>query len=306
MEQPIAFERDFDPAHGEAVTVAPGIRRVTAPNGGPFTFHGTNSYIVGRGAVAILDPGPDDPAHVDALMRATEGETVRAILVTHSHRDHSAGAARLKALTGAPTIAEGPHRSARPRAPGESGVLDAGADTDFAPDRRIADGEIFAGDGWSLTAIATPGHAANHLAFALDGTDILFSGDHVMGWSTTVVAPPDGSMADYMTSLDRLAARPETTYFPGHGGPVANAPAFVRALRAHRRLREAAIVERIERGDRKIGDIVAAIYRDTPAALHGAAALSVLAHVEDLVTRGRIRPIAGSGLSGRYGPVSGR
>jgi len=307
MASDISFARDFDPAYGEAVRLAPGIRRMTARNGGPFTFHGTNSYIIGEGDVAILDPGPDDPAHIEALLAATTGERVRHILITHTHRDHSPGAARLQAATGAETVGEGPHRLSRPGTDGEATLVDAGGDPNFHPDRRIADGEIIAGESYSLTAIATPGHAANHMAFALGGSDFLFSGDHVMGWSTTVVAPPDGAMADYMASLDVLAARPETIYLPGHGAPVANAPGFVRALKAHRRLREAAIAERIERGgDRTIAEIVATIYRDTPAVLHGAAALSVLAHIEDLVARGRLRLTEGSGLFGRYEPISAR
>ncbi|MCX5497523.1 MBL fold metallo-hydrolase [Kaistia dalseonensis] len=299
----ISFDRDFDPAYGQAVRIGPHVRRMTAPNGGPFTFHGTNSYIVGHGTVAIIDPGPDDPGHIDALLRAVQGETVSHIIVTHTHRDHSMGAARLAALTGAPRYGEGPHRAARPLSIDEQTMLDASGDMDFVPDHALADGERITGRGWTLTAIATPGHAANHMAFALDEAPILFSGDHVMGWSTTIVAPPDGAMADYMASLERLAARPETIYLPGHGGPIADAPAFVRALRAHRRLREAAIVERISRGDRRIADIVAVIYRETPKVLHGAAALAVLGHLEDLVARGRISAPGGLGLEAIYEPV---
>lgn len=302
----ISFERDFDPAYGSAVPLGPHVRRITAPNSGPFTYRGTNSYIVGHGSVAIIDPGPDDAAHIDALIRATEGETVTHILITHTHRDHSAGAARLKALTGARTLGEGPHRFARPARPGEKTILDAGGDTGFVPDRRLIDGEWIEGDGWALQAIATPGHAANHLAFALANSDMLFSGDHVMGWSTTVVAPPDGSMADYMASLDVLAARPETIYLPGHGAPIANASNYARAMKSHRRLREAAIVDRIERGDRTIPEIVAVIYRETPKALHGAAALSVLAHIEDLIARGRIRAVEGVGITAVYEKISDR
>jgi glyoxylase-like metal-dependent hydrolase (beta-lactamase superfamily II) len=300
----IAFERDFDPAHGRAVPIGDRVRRLTAPNGGPFTYHGTNSYIVGRGRVAVIDPGPDDPAHVEAILRATKGEEISHIIITHTHRDHSPGAALLKAETGATLLGEGPHRLARPLALGEIHMLDASGDMDFMPDRRLVDGERIEGDGWALTAVATPGHAANHLAFALEDSPLLFSGDHVMKWATTIVAPPDGAMTDYMASLDRLAERPETIYLPGHGGPVEDAPGFVRALKAHRRMREAAIVERIARGDRRISDIVAAIYRDTPKALHGAAALSVLAHLEDLVGRERLRAPEGVTLAGLFEPVS--
>lgn len=301
----ICFDRDFDPQTGRAVPLGPLVRRVTAGNANPFTFRGTNSYIVGHGRVALIDPGPDDPAHIEALLAATAGETIEAIIVTHTHRDHSAGVPRLVAATGAAVHAGGAHRFARPPRAGENATLDAGADERFAPDVTLADGGIIAGEGWRLEAIATPGHAANHMAFALSGTDMLFSGDHVMGWSTTVVAPPDGSMADYMASLERLGGRPETIYLPGHGAPIADAPAFVRALRAHRRLREAAILARIEKGDRTIAEIVAVVYRETPSALHGAAALSVLAHVEELVAKGRVRVADGAGLHARYEAVSG-
>ncbi len=300
----ISFERDFDPQTGTAVPLGAHVRRVTAPNANPFTFRGTNSYIVGHGHVAVIDPGPDDAEHIAALLAATAGETIDAILVTHSHRDHSAGVDRLKAACGAPVYAGGRHRFARAPRPGESARLDAGADDGFAPDVTLTDGSRIEGPTWSLEAIATPGHAANHMAFALEGSGMLFSGDHVMGWSTTVVAPPDGSMADYLRSLEILAERPETIYLPGHGAPIAEAPVFVRALKAHRKLREAAIMARIERGDRSIAAIVAVIYRETPAVLHGAAALSVLAHIEDLVARSRVAVLSGEGLSAEYGPVS--
>jgi len=296
----ITFDRDFAPHYGEAVAVAPGVRRITARNPGLFTFTGTNSYVVGNGRVAVIDPGPDDAAHVAALLAATAGETVTHILVTHTHRDHSGAAPALKAATGALTAGGGPHRPARPRRDGVIGGLDAAADTGFVPDLVLADGAAIAGDDWRLVAVATPGHTANHLAFALAGSDLLFSGDHVMAWSTTVVAPPDGSMADYMGSLDRLLARPERRYLPGHGGPVADAPAYVAALKRHRLAREAAILVRLAAGDTTIPDMVAAIYSDTDPRLHGAAGLSVLAHLEDLVERGRVIHEGEPGLGGRY------
>jgi glyoxylase-like metal-dependent hydrolase (beta-lactamase superfamily II) len=296
----IAFDRDFVPMHGRAVEVAPGVRRVTARNPGPFTFHGTNSYIVGRGRVAIVDPGPDDAAHIAALLAATAGETITHIFLTHTHRDHSGGVAPLKAATGAITLGEGPHRPARPLHDGETNQLDAAADMDFSPDIRLGDGEAVAGGDWRIEAIATPGHTANHLALALSVSDLLFSGDHVMGWSTTVVAPPDGSMADYMRALQRLLDRPERRYFPGHGGPVADAHGYVRGLIAHRRMRERAILERLAAGDRGIAEITRAIYRDIPPALHGAAALSVLAHLEDLVERGRVATDGPPSLQATY------
>lgn len=296
----VSFNRAFAPAHETAVTAAPGVRRVTAANAGPFTFHGTNSYVVGSGRVAIIDPGPDDAAHVAALLDATRGETVSHIVVTHTHRDHSGAVERLKAATGAPTVAAGPHRFARLPRPDESAAVDAAADTGFVPDIVLADGVSLGGDGWSLEAIATPGHTGNHLAFALRGSDLIFSGDHVMAWSTTVVAPPDGSMAAYMASLDTLAARPEQVYLPGHGGPVTDAAGFLRGLKAHRKMREAAILDRLARGDETIPAMVRAIYRDTDPRLHGAAALSVLAHLEDLAARGKVTADGPPSIGSRF------
>lgn len=294
------LDTGFTGAPHAALEVAPGVRRVTADNPGPFTFRGTNSYIVGTSSLAVIDPGPDDEAHFQALLRAIGGRPVSHILVSHTHRDHSPLAARLKAATGATVAAEGPHRAARPLHLGEAERLDASADIEFRPDMALGDGATVAGEGWTIRAVATPGHAANHLAFALDGTGILFSGDHVMAWSTTIVAPPDGAMADYMASLDRLLERDDRLYLPGHGGPVRTPRPFVRALKAHRRMRERAILERLRAGDRRIPDMVKAIYRDTDPRLHGAAGLSVLAHLEDLVTRGLASAEGETVLDGIY------
>jgi glyoxylase-like metal-dependent hydrolase (beta-lactamase superfamily II) len=296
----IVFEREAPPDYGQAVQVAPSVWRVTARNPGPFTFHGTNSHIVGEASLAIIDPGPNDPAHVEGLLAAAGGRTVTHIFITHTHLDHSGATERLVEATGAKTVGAGPHRPARPLHIGEVNPLDASADLRFIPDLTIGDGETVAGDGWTLEAIATPGHTANHLAFALRGLDLILSGDHVMGWATTIVAPPDGAMADYMRSLDRLLARPEELYLPGHGGPVTAAHAYVRALKNHRRMREAAIMARLAAGDRVIAALVASIYRDTPAALHGAAALSLLAHLEDLVARGLVITEGPARIDGTY------
>lgn len=282
----LEFDTNFNAAWGEAVPAGPDVLRVTARNPGPFTFHGTNSYVVGRDSVAVVDPGPDDEAHWRGLLAAIGGRPVSAILVSHTHRDHSPLAARLKAATGAPVLAEGPHRPARPLAIGEANPLDASADHDFRPDRRLADGEIIECDDFSIEAIHTPGHTANHVCFAVRETGVLFSADHVMAWATSIVAPPDGAMADYMASLDRLLERDDRAFLPGHGGPVVQPGAFVRGLKAHRKMRERAILERLSAGDRTIRTIVSAIYRDVDPRLHGAAALSVLAHLEDMVGRG--------------------
>ncbi|MGE0501530.1 MAG: MBL fold metallo-hydrolase [Rhizobiaceae bacterium] len=294
---------EFDPRHGEAVTVAAGILRVTARNPSPFTFHGTNSYIVGRDTVAVIDPGPDDDAHLAALVAAIDGRPVSHILVSHTHRDHSPLAARLKRGTGAVTVGEGRHRPSRPLNLGELNPLDASADLEFEPDIVLRDGESIDGDGWRLTAVHTPGHTANHIGLALEGTGILFSADHVMAWATSIVAPPDGAMSDYMASLDKLLGREDRLYLPGHGGPVTSPAAFVRALKAHRKMRERAIVQRLRDGDRAIPDMVKAIYRDTDPRLHQAAALSVMAHLEDLVARGNVTTDGPPSLDGVYAPA---
>src|SRR4051794_12223723 len=241
----LEFDLSFEPAHGRAVSVAEGVVRVTVNNPGPFTFHGTNSYIVGREQLAVIDPGPEDEAHLAALIEAIGGRPVSHIFVSHTHRDHSPLASRLKQLTGAPVLAEGPHRPARPLRIGEVNPLDASADTDFAPDMTLTDGAVINGGDWRLQAILTPGHAANHAVFALEDTGILFSADHVMGWSTSIVAPPDGAMADYMASLDKLLKRHDRVFFPGHGGSVAKPARFMRGLKAHRKMRERAILERL-------------------------------------------------------------
>jgi glyoxylase-like metal-dependent hydrolase (beta-lactamase superfamily II) len=300
METP-EFDLSFEAAYGEAVPVAGGVWRITCNNPSPFTFAGTNSYLVGRGRdVALIDPGPENEAHFEALMRALKGRRLSHIFISHTHRDHSPLAARLKAETGAITVAEGPHRAARPLHQGEVNPFAESSDKGFVPDLVLDDGAGVEGDGWSLSGIHTPGHTANHMAFALEGTDILFSADHVMAFATTVVAPPDGSMADFMASLEKLLARRDRIFFPGHGGPVVDPPAFLRGLRTHRRMRERAILERVKSGDREIAAMVKAIYASTDPRLHGAAGLSVLAHLEDLVARGQVSCEGPPGLSSRY------
>jgi glyoxylase-like metal-dependent hydrolase (beta-lactamase superfamily II) len=266
----------------------PGVRRLLANNPSPFTFRGTVSYIVGRGRVAIIDPGPLDEAHIAAMLHAVRHETVTHIFVTHTHRDHSLAVPAVKAATGALILAEGPHRAARPLNGGEAPRLDASNDTEFRPDRALADGEVVSGSGWTIEAVTTPGHTANHMAFALKEANLLFSGDHVMAWSNPVVAPPDGSMSDYMASLRKLARRPESIYLPGHGGAVTEAQRFVRSYIHRRQAREAAILRRLGKGDTDIPAIVGASYPGLDPRLTKAAQLSVLAHLEDLVARGMV------------------
>ncbi len=296
------FDREFQPAYGEAVSVASGIRRLTVNNPSPFTFYGTNSYIVGDRSVCVVDHGPDNDEHFRALMAALEGREVTHIAVSHTHRDHSPLAARLKAATGAITIAEGPHRASRPLHNGELNPFAESSDVDFVPDIALAHGERVEGDGWALTALLTPGHCANHVAFAMED-GIVFSGDHVMAWATSIVAPPDGAMADYMASLDMLLERDDRLYLPGHGAPVRDPTAFCRGLRTHRRMRERAVAERVRAGDRTIPEMVKVIYRSTDPRLHGAAALSVLAHIEDLVEKGEVVTDGPPLLHGEYRPA---
>ncbi|GAC1495035.1 MAG: MBL fold metallo-hydrolase [Bradyrhizobium sp.] len=296
----ILFNCDFALRPGVVDEVRPWVRRILCDNPSPFTFTGTVSYIVGRGKVAIIDPGPDDEAHAAALLDAVRGETVSHILVTHTHRDHSPNAARIKAATGAPVYAEGPHRASRPRYESERHTSESGADRDFMPDIRVRDGETIEGSGWALQAVATPGHTANHLGFAWPERKISFVGDHVMGWSTSIVAPPDGSMIDYMASLERLARREEDLYFPGHGPEIPQGPRYVRFLIRHRQAREASILHRLGKGDADIPTLVRAIYIGIDPRLTGAAGYSVLAHLEDLVARGMVATDGDPVIGGSY------
>jgi glyoxylase-like metal-dependent hydrolase (beta-lactamase superfamily II) len=300
MADDIPFDRKFDLTPGAVEELTPNIRRILCNNPSPFTYKGTVSYIIGRGRVAIIDPGPDDAAHIKALLDAVRNETVTHIFVTHTHRDHSPAVPAVKAATGATVLAEGPHRAARPLNVGEAPRLDASNDTDFKPDRALADGEVVEGSGWSIEAVATPGHTANHMAYALRGANVLFSGDHVMAWSTPVVAPPDGSMGDYMASLEKLRVRTEPVYLPGHGGAVTNAPRFVAAYILHRKAREAAIVNWLAQGESDIPTIVEAIYANLDPRLKRAAAMSVLAHLEDLVARGAVVSDGPASIARRY------
>ncbi|MBM6592627.1 MBL fold metallo-hydrolase [Microvirga pudoricolor] len=301
MSDDLVLETGFSTHADRCESLSPLVRRIVANNPSPFTFTGTCSYIVGRGQVAVIDPGPALTEHVAAILDAVRGETVSHVVVSHTHKDHSPAARLLKDATGARIVGCGLHRSARPLFPSESNALESSGDRDYAPDLEMREGDAISGPGWSLTAVETPGHTANHLAFALPEEACLFSADHVMAWSTSVVAPPDGSMQDYIASLEKLRDRGETVYWPGHGGPVREPQRFVRALLHHRRQREASILNRLAAGDRTIPEIVAAIYQGLNPALQGAAGLSVFAHLEDLVSRGLAATDGEPSLTGRYG-----
>lgn len=295
----IQFDRDFDPQYGVAVAVSPLVQRVVCNNGGPFTFTGTGTYIVGHQNVAVIDPGPDDDDHLAALLAALDGKTVSHIIITHTHMDHSPLAARLQKATGAKTYAYGPHGAGRVTNSGDL-QLDAGGDVDFSPDVLLKDGDVLSTRDWSLEAVFTPGHTSNHMAFALREENALFSGDHVMTWSTSVIAPPDGYMADYFSSLTKLLQRDEQIYWPTHGGPRRDPLPFVRAFLTHRKMREAAIETRIARGDRHIRDIVKNIYSDVDPRLHPAAAMSTMAHIEHLIERGKVKTDRDLSLDGAF------
>lgn len=285
----LEFDRSAPSGVGTLVTVAPGIRRIVANNPSPFTFTGTCTYVVGHGEVSVIDPGPPDEAHIAALLAALHGEKVAQILVTHTHRDHSPGAALLKARTGAPIAGCGPHVAARETHLGEINALDASADRTYAPDRILREGERIEVGDCVFTAHETPGHTMNHLVFALEGDGMLFSGDHVMAWSTSIVAPPDGAMGPYLASLDKLIQREgDRAYWPGHGGPVADPQRFTRALLSHRRQRETQILEFLKKGPAQIPAMVEANYPGLAPALKGAAGLSTFAHLEELVRIGAV------------------
>ncbi len=266
-----------------AQRLSPRVRRVLAANPSPFTFTGTQTYIVGNGEVAVIDPGPNDPAHIEGILQATDGERIAAIVCTHTHRDHSPAAAPLKDATAAQIIGCAPLSliDHGPRA-------DAAFDSTYAPDRVLADDGRLTGPDWTLEAVATPGHTSNHLCYALIEENGLFTGDHVMGWSTTVVSPPDGDMAEYMRSLDKLGRRDDAIYYPAHGEPVDTPQRLVRGLAGHRKQREGQILRLLGEGVGTIPDMVPRMYAGIDERLHGAAGRSVLAHLIDLRDRGRV------------------
>ena len=319
------FETLDDVSYGEAEQVSPMIRRVIAENPSKFTYHGTGTYIVGHGDIVVIDPGPDLTSHRDALWRVVRSERVRAILVTHCHSDHSPLSAWLAAETGAPTIAVGPHgptetpegmfdgeeelgprREERAESDdSESEIkIEESIDTDFTPDVACADGEVVVdGAGMTMVAVPTPGHTSNHCAFSLQEERALFTGDHIMGWSTTVVSPPDGDMRSYMASLRRVASRDDASIWPTHGPPRFDVAEYVGALVAHRESRSNQIIEFIDtHGPSTVPEMVRVLYAAVREELHRPAARSVLAHLIELVDDGRVHIADGGGprISARF------
>lgn len=288
---PIPFLTDFDPRYGRCVEVAPGVRRVVADNPSKFTAWGTGTYIVGRGRVAVIDPGPALDAHVDAVLAAVAGETVTHLLVTHTHADHSPAAAALRERTGAPTYGFGPHPA------GADAEAEEHGDLGFVPDVAVRDGDVITGAGFRFECLHTPGHISNHVCYAERSSGSLFPGDHVMGWSTTVISPPDGRISDYLASLRRLLARDECVYYPTHGPPIPDPVPYVSALIEHRLERERQILDQLSGGPRTIPEIVAVLYADVRPELHEPAGRSVHAHLLALTEAGLVQ---GPDRDGRY------
>ena len=295
-----------DPAYGEAVQVSSLVQRVTAANPSPFTFTGSGTYIVGGRRVAVIDPGPDDVEHLAALLRALEGRTVSHICVTHTHSDHSPASRALATATGAPILGFGPHPAGNGQpdsSPGGAAPQEEPGDWDFEPDLNLSHGDVLAGDGWTLKCLHTPGHISNHLCFALAEEGALFTGDHVMGWSSTIIPPPDGNLGDYLGSLQLLIDRGslDRVYWPTHGPPIPSPVRYARALLTHRHRRTEQILTCLRDGPATIPALVARMYTSTPPALHPAAERSVLAHLIHLGEQDRVtfEPAADE-RAGRY------
>jgi glyoxylase-like metal-dependent hydrolase (beta-lactamase superfamily II) len=297
------FDRTFKAQPGEVVELRPGIRRITAPNPGPMTFTGTNSYLIGTDRLAILDPGPQDEAHLNALLGAIGSAPVDAILVTHTHRDHSPLARALKRATGAPILGAGPHRFARAVRDGDAS-LDVAVDQDHVPDEVLDHGARIEVGGGTIEVVATPGHTVNHRCFALEGSGVLFSGDHVMAWSTSLIAPPDGDMSAYLESLQSLLQRQDSLYLPGHGAKLNDPLSYVEALFSHRMGRESAILAALECDSLSVSSLVDRLYEGLDPRLRAAAGLSVLAHLERLQSLGQASSIQGTDALWQAGPLA--
>jgi glyoxylase-like metal-dependent hydrolase (beta-lactamase superfamily II) len=298
MPNDIPFARELDFEYGVIQEVSPRIRRVVARNPSAFTLHGTGTYVIGHGNVAIVDPGPMVQEHVDALLDALKGETVTHILVTHTHIDHSPACAPVKKAVTAKTYGHGPHGSGKH----EQGIkVEEGGDMDFAPDVTIRHGDVIEGDGWTVEAVHTPGHTSNHICFALKEENVLFSGDHVMGWSTSIISPPDGDMADYLASLRLLLEREQDhRYWPTHGPAIDRPQSFVRGFIGHRRMREQQILKHLGEGIETIQGMVPLMYKDVDPRLHSAAVRSVFAHMIHMVDTGRVAHEAELAVDARY------
>jgi len=294
----IQFNRTFTPRYGVVETIAPGTRRILANNPGPFTFHGTGTYLIGQGEVAVIDPGPAIPSHIENILSALgPTETITHILITHTHTDHSAGAALLKAQTGAPTFGFAPHATGDI----DADSMEAGVDRDFEPDFAVQDGEHLRSGDWDIEAVHTPGHCSNHLCFSYKNQNLLFCGDHLMAWSTTVIIPPDGSVRQYLQSLEKLKTRKEKTYWPTHGAEIANPLRFIDQVIRHRKERIYRINASVREGCHDPGAIRQRLYSDIAPSLYKAAELSILASLQYLIEeKAVIRVNQESGATGFF------
>lgn len=303
MPVTIPYRRELEFNYGELADIAPGVRRIIAENPSPFTLYGTGTYVLGSGEVAVIDPGPADPAHIQALVDGLGEEVITHVLVTHTHMDHSPGCELLRAHTDAPTFAYGPHGAGKL----EEGVpVEEGGDMDFQPDHEVRHGDVIEGGDWSVECVYTPGHTSNHMCFQLREGRALFTGDHVMGWSTSIISPPDGDMVAYMASLDLLLERDDAVYWPTHGPSIVDTKPHIRAFIEHRRERERQILDCVAAGVGRIKDMVPRMYVGTPEFMYPAAARSVLAAVESLVRRGDLGVDGAVSLEADYSlPASG-
>lgn len=303
MASPVVSNAEpFDPQTGQPIAVAPGVTRVTAPNASAYTYTGTNSFLLGHEELALVDPGPIDPAHEAALLAAIGGRKVTQIILTHTHRDHSASAADWAKRLDVPLWFEGPHRLSRPLRRFENNLLHRSGDWQLKPDRRLIDNETIRAGDIDVRVHTTPGHCANHIALGIVGADVLLSGDHVMGWNSTLVSVPDGSMADYFRSLDKVFGLPYQQYVPSHGGPIEDGPVRAKGLKQHREMRNEQVLAAVRAGSRKIGAVVAKIYPEQTVPVRRAAAMTIAAHVEYLEELGLLQ--VSRGLFGtRLSPV---
>ena len=297
MSIKIPFNRNFDVPYGVIETIEPGIRRITANNPGPFTFRGTGTYILGHGNVAVIDPGPDLSEHVDALIEGLGPERVSHILITHTHNDHSPAAKELKAKTAATTYGFGPHGSGKIK---KEVQVEAGGDMDFIPDEVVKDGSVIEGDDWEVSCLHTPGHTSNHICFSWDSRKILFPGDQVMGWSTSIVSPPDGDMGDYMRSLEKMLLRDDELYYPAHGPEIKEPHKMVKYFVAHRKEREEKILTCLQSGKKTVEEMVPEVYADVSKELYVAAARSLFATVIYLVEQEKIICADGATIKSHY------